>query len=114
MLEGYGGDFDKLNDKNLIKKFLSGLPNEINMTKISDVLISDYKAEDENESGISGVVLLAESHISIHTYPKKQFAVADVFSCNEFESKKVIDLMKTKFNFEKVKDRLVVREYEKN
>jgi len=31
--------------------------------------------------GVTGVVLLAESHISIHTWPEQQFAAADIFMC---------------------------------
>jgi|SRR5450830_169172 len=33
--------------------------------------------------GVTGVVLLAESHISIHTWPEQRFAAADVFMCGE-------------------------------
>lgn len=33
--------------------------------------------------GISCVVIVAESHISIHTYPEHQYANVDVFSCGE-------------------------------
>ena len=112
LLECYGGDLDNLNDKELLKEILNNLPEEIEMNKISDVLISDY--ENGDESGISGVVLLAESHISIHTYPLKKFAVADVFSCKEFNVEKVVNILKEKFKFEKINNRLVVREYEKN
>ena len=31
--------------------------------------------------GVTGVVLLAESHISIHTWPENGFAAADIFMC---------------------------------
>lgn len=31
--------------------------------------------------GVTGVVLLAESHISIHTWPEQHFAAADIFMC---------------------------------
>ena len=32
-------------------------------------------------SGVSGVVVLAESHISIHTWPERNFAAVDIFMC---------------------------------
>ncbi|HEY2677144.1 MAG TPA: adenosylmethionine decarboxylase [Steroidobacteraceae bacterium] len=35
------------------------------------------------EEGVTGVVLLAESHISIHTWPESGFAAADIFMCGE-------------------------------
>ena len=33
--------------------------------------------------GVSGVVLLAESHISIHTWPERSYAAIDIFMCGE-------------------------------
>lgn len=36
-----------------------------------------------NAMGVTGVVLLAESHISIHTWPEFGFAAADIFMCGE-------------------------------
>jgi len=33
--------------------------------------------------GISGVVVIAESHLSIHTWPEFQYAAVDVFTCGE-------------------------------
>lgn len=34
-------------------------------------------------TGATGVILLAESHISIHTWPEKNFAAVDIFTCGE-------------------------------
>ena len=112
MLEGYGGDLGKLDDLKLIKNILDFLPGELGLNKISEPLVVRCNAGDE--SGISGVILMAESHISIHTYSKKNFAVMDLFSCKEFDVDKVIKILKNKFEFEKINKRLVVREYEKN
>tara|TARA_Y100000310_G_C19991856_1_gene494488 strand:+ start:129 stop:506 length:378 start_codon:yes stop_codon:yes gene_type:complete len=112
LLECYGGVFDKLNNRGLINNFLKDLPSFLKLTKISDPLVVECGNEDEK--GISGIVLMAESHVSIHTYPLKKFAVADVFSCKEFNVDEVISILKEKFKFEKVNSRLVVREYEKN
>jgi S-adenosylmethionine decarboxylase len=33
--------------------------------------------------GISGVVIIAESHLSIHTWPEFSFAAVDIFTCGE-------------------------------
>jgi len=112
LLEGYGGSFNKLNDKNLINKILGFLPGKLDMFKISEPLIVDYEAKDE--SGISGFVLIAESHISIHTYPRKGFAVMDIFSCKEFNVEEAIEFLKEKFGFEKINKKLVLREYERD
>ena len=39
--------------------------------------------------GVSGVILIAESHISIHTWPEHGFAAIDIFSCKPIEISKV-------------------------
>jgi S-adenosylmethionine decarboxylase len=35
--------------------------------------------------GVSGVVVIAESHLSIHTWPESEYAALDVFTCGEKE-----------------------------
>jgi S-adenosylmethionine decarboxylase len=45
------------------------------------------------DGGVSGVLVLAESHISIHTWPERAFAAVDIFmcgSCNPYESLPVL------------------------
>ena len=37
----------------------------------------------EKEQGISGVAVLAESHISVHTWPGKKFIAFDIFMCGD-------------------------------
>jgi len=46
------------------------------------VLFSHFHAFGEGQ-GVTGVVLLAESHISIHTWPEHGFAAADIFMCGD-------------------------------
>jgi S-adenosylmethionine decarboxylase len=43
--------------------------------------------------GVTGVVLLAESHISIHTWPEFGFAAADIFMCGEAQPKLALDVI---------------------
>lgn len=44
-------------------------------------------------SGVTGVVLLAESHISIHTWPEFGFAAADIFMCGQAQPKLALDVL---------------------
>jgi len=47
--------------------------------------------------GVSGVAVLAESHISIHTWPEESFAALDVFMCGDTEPNKAIDVLREAF-----------------
>ncbi|WP_020655174.1 adenosylmethionine decarboxylase [Massilia niastensis] len=43
--------------------------------------------------GVTGVLLLAESHISIHTWPEHGFAAADIFMCGEARPQRALELI---------------------
>jgi S-adenosylmethionine decarboxylase len=45
--------------------------------------IVEEKFHEFNPFGISGMVVIAESHLSIHTWPEYGFAAADVFTCGD-------------------------------
>ena len=47
--------------------------------------------------GISGVAVLAESHISIHTWPERGYAALDVFMCGDAEPMKAIPVLERAF-----------------
>ncbi len=56
--------------------------------------------------GISGVAVLAESHISIHTWPENGYAALDVFMCGDAEPQATIEVLREAFT----PDRLAVEE----
>ncbi|WP_025828912.1 adenosylmethionine decarboxylase [Acetobacter okinawensis] len=52
--------------------------------------------------GVSGVVVLAESHISIHTWPERNFAAVDIFMCGACDPHLAIPVMQRLFQAEKL------------
>jgi S-adenosylmethionine decarboxylase len=52
-------------------------------------------------AGVSGVAVLAESHISVHTWPEKGFAAFDVFMCGAAQPHKAIEVLKSAFRPER-------------
>ncbi len=52
--------------------------------------------------GVSGVAVLAESHISIHTWPECDYAALDVFMCGDAQPHKAIDVLKRAFSPDRV------------
>lgn len=53
--------------------------------------------------GVSGVAVLAESHISIHTWPERDFAALDIFMCGAANPEKAIEILKRAFRPEDVR-----------
>lgn len=98
MIDAYDCDRDKLNDIDYIRTFLNSLPLLIDMTIIMPPKLMDYKAPILEEEGITGFTVIAESHISIHTYPRRDFFAFDCFSCNEFDIEKTINYVQQYFN----------------
>lgn len=52
--------------------------------------------------GVTGIAVLAESHISIHTWPEHNYAAIDVFMCGDADVHKTIPVVKTSFSTELV------------
>jgi S-adenosylmethionine decarboxylase len=44
-------------------------------------------------NGVTGVAILAESHISIHTWPEREYAAVDIFMCGKTQPEKCIQLL---------------------
>ena len=86
MLDCYGCPQEKLSDLDLIYATLDSLPAKIGMTKIMQPHVFRYSGKVPEDWGVSGVVLIAESHISIHTFPEKEHAFIDIFSCKDFDT----------------------------
>ncbi len=102
MLDGYGCDKKKLQDLNLIYRILDELPTQIGMTKIMPPYVFKYSGVKPEDWGLSGFVLIAESHISIHTFPEKNFVSVDIFSCKTFDLEFAGEYLKNAFGMEKV------------
>lgn len=52
--------------------------------------------------GVSGVVVLAESHISIHTWPERDYAAIDIFMCGACDPHDAIPMLKAAFQPDRV------------
>lgn len=59
--------------------------------------------------GYTGVVLLAESHITIHTWPEYSYVAIDIFMCGEDKSLLASEYIKKKLEYEKVVERVLLR-----
>jgi S-adenosylmethionine decarboxylase len=77
LLELMDCDHELLNDIEYLRNALSDVATQIGATVIKD---SFYQFTPQ---GVSGVVIIAESHVSIHTWPEHNYAAVDVFTCGD-------------------------------
>jgi S-adenosylmethionine decarboxylase len=90
-IDGYGGDRERLSSESLVRSLLDTYPAEINMTKISEPFVLEYSGEKAEDWGVTGFVIIAESHISVHTFPDHGYVWVDIFSCKAFEADGAVD-----------------------
>ncbi len=102
IIEGRGGDWHKLQDLPALYELLDTLPGRINMTKIMPPIVTRYVGVTPEDWGISGFVMIAESHISVHTFPERAEVAIDVFSCKEFDPAYTCDLLMEAFGLTEV------------
>ena len=116
MIDGYDADPKKLADRDLIYKVLDELPEKMEMTKVLPPSVYDYKGQTEEDVGLAGVVIIAESHIAIHTFPKRRFVSVDIFSCKDFEVETAVRYLTEVFGIQRYETYLINRgkEYPKN
>ena len=77
LLELYRCDCEKLNDESFLRCTLNRAAKLANATVLN--LISN-KFEPQ---GVTAIALLAESHISIHTWPESNYSAVDIFTCGQ-------------------------------
>ena len=71
LLELYGCDYEKLNDE---------LSNAAKLAKAKVLNLISNKFEPQ---GVTAIALLAESHLSIHTWPESNYSAVDIFTCGQ-------------------------------
>ncbi|MEX0679968.1 MAG: adenosylmethionine decarboxylase [Balneolales bacterium] len=77
LVEFYDCNADVLNDEFLIETIM------LEGTRASGASIVSYKFHKFSPHGVSGMVVIAESHVSIHTWPEYSYAAVDIFTCGE-------------------------------
>ena len=108
-IDGYGGDTAKMWDAQLVRDFLFKCPDELGMTRITEPEVLEYNAPKAEDAGISGFVIIAESHISIHTFPRREYVNIDIFSCRPFDDKRALAEAKGLFGLDQVRSWLLER-----
>ncbi|MGQ9485762.1 MAG: adenosylmethionine decarboxylase [Desulfosoma sp.] len=77
IVELYDCDFDLINDVSQVEKIL------VEAVAISKATIVQPVFHQFSPHGVSGVVVIAESHFTIHTWPEYGYCALDIFTCGE-------------------------------
>ena len=108
-IDASGCNWEKLTSQSLIYDLLNKLPNMIGMSKMTLPHVVKWMDKGAKVPGISGFVMIAESHISVHTFPEKDYVFIDVFSCVNFNVNKAIKLLTDFFGAKKNTTKIVPR-----
>jgi S-adenosylmethionine decarboxylase len=76
-IDTWGVDFDLLNDAEFLKR------NMVEAAEACGATVLGVQTKQFEPQGATVLVLLSESHLSIHTYPERGFAALDCYTCGE-------------------------------
>ena len=77
LLELYGCDYEKSNDESFLRCTLT------NAAKLANATVLNLISNKFEPQGVTAIALLAESHISIHTWPESNYSAVDIFTCGQ-------------------------------
>jgi len=92
LVELYGCSPEALDHVEVVREAMLATASLVNATVLG---VSEHRFQPQ---GVSVVVVIAESHVSIHTWPEYAYAAADVFTCNgSLAADKVVELLRERF-----------------
>ena len=77
LLELYRCDYEKLNDESFLRCTLN------NAAKLANATVLNLISNKFEPQGVTAIALLAESHLSIHTWPEVYYSAIDIFTCGK-------------------------------
>ncbi|MFP8777098.1 S-adenosylmethionine decarboxylase [Hydrogenophaga sp. RWCD_12] len=111
MFDGYGASPERLSNLDMLRNLLKDLPRALGMHAICEPCVVEVGPLNRKDpGGLSGFVMIAESHISFHTFPARRFVSADVYTCqNDMDTEKVKNLLSIAFWAESAEVNVVPR-----
>lgn len=100
--------FDALGDEAHLENVLVSIPDQLGLTRVGQVQLFQHEEED-GDITLAGMVLIAESHFSIHARPGLRTLHADLFSCKPFDIPAARRLLKAAFGFTQYEESVLER-----
>jgi S-adenosylmethionine decarboxylase len=110
-LDGYFGQPQSLGDPEVVRAWLDEMPDVLGMDKLIEPYLIEVGARGEKDpGGITGFVLVAQSHLSVHTFPRRRFVSADVFTCqDDLDQERIRQSLIATFQLEEIEINLIPR-----
>lgn len=103
-IDFYGCNSALLNSCNFIEEML------LKATELMKLTVINTTIHSFSPIGVSGVIVIQESHIAIHTWPEHEYAAIDIFTCNEaYQLESGIDFLKTIFEATHIEEQNIKR-----
>ncbi len=109
MLDLYHCDPSLLADEAYLRRALDEYPACIGMEKVSPVVMRYIKTSNPLDDGLSGFVIIATSHVSLHAWPPYGMINLDIFSCEDFSVDNVVAFAAEKFQTRDIEVHVVER-----
>ncbi|MGE0268796.1 MAG: adenosylmethionine decarboxylase [Candidatus Omnitrophota bacterium] len=77
----------------------------------SEATIVEHFFKQYDPHGVTGIILISESHFSIHTWPEDGFVAMDIFTCGQMNPEKAIDVVREGFKATMLKKKIIERGY---
>src|SRR5256884_6308879 len=109
MLELYGCNRELLSNEAVVRRALDEYPARVGMEKVSPVPLYNIETSNPLDAGLSGFVVIAQSHISLHAWPEYGEVDIDICSCKEFSQEEAIAFAREIFHADDIESHFVVR-----
>ena len=93
-----------LDDARLVKRFLREAARRAGATIVDGPRVHRFPG-----GGLTGFVMLAESHVAIHTYPESGYCAVDAFTCGTADPARIVDCASELLGAKRVRSRIVAR-----
>jgi S-adenosylmethionine decarboxylase len=109
-IDAYGIERKKLENHKGVFDLLDELPAKLGMRKLTiPYVVFCEGGNKKGDWGLSGFIMIYESHISCHTWPELGYVSMDVYSCRDFDEEKTIKFLKRYWGCREMKTQVIIR-----
>lgn len=103
VLELYECPLEIIDNQHIVEQALLATAAAIQATVV-DIVFHKFSPQ-----GVSGVVVIMESHIAIHTWPEHGYAAVDIFTCGDMDLSPGVEVIRTLLQAGRVEEQLIFR-----